>query len=141
MGDSIIEGVKEAINKVEKKERRRSGEDDSKSHRRSGESSKNVEFEIKYDGRTGMYTRVQKEISNSAKDDIVELESRIIRKLPDSPAAKVSDKKDITSPNKSRRSKSRDRRRSGRSRSKERGKSRSRSRGRSRSRHHRHRSR
>ena len=139
--DSIIEGVKEAINKVEKKERRWSGEDNSKRHRRSGESSKNVEFEIKYDGRTGMYTRVPKENSISAKDDIVELESRVIRKLSDSPAAKVSDKKDIISHNKSRRSKSRDRRRSGRSRSKERGKSRSRSRRRSRSRHHRHRSR
>ena len=133
--DSIIEGVKEAIHKVEKKERRRSGEDNSKTHRRSGESSKNVEFEIKYDGRTGMYTRVPKEMSNSARDDIVELESRIIRKLPDSPAAKVSEKK-------SRRSKSRDRRRSGRSRSNQRDKSRSRSkRKRSRSRQHRQRSR
>jgi len=140
--DSIIEGVKEAINKVEKKERRRSGEDDGKRQRRSGESSKNVEFEIKYDGRTGMYTRVPKEIPNSAKDDIVELESRIIRKLPDSPATKAPEKKENSSPRKSRRSKSRDRRRSGRSRSKPRHRSRSRSRRRrSRSRHQRQRSR
>jgi len=131
--DSIIEGVKEAIHKVEKKERRRSGEDNIKTNRHSGESSINVEFEIKYDGRTGMYTRVPKKNSNSARDDIVELESRIIRKLPDSPAAKVLEKK-------SRRSKSRDRRRSGRSRS-QRDKSGSRSR-RKRSRsHHRQRSR
>ena len=135
--DSIIEGVKEAINKVEKKERRRSGEDDGKRRRRSGEASKNVEFEIKYDGRTGMYTRVPKEIPNSAKDDIVEVESRIIRKLPDSPATKAPEKKEKSSPHKSRRSKSRDRRRSGRSRSKPRHRSRSRSRRRrSRSRHH-----
>ena len=125
--DSIIEGVKEAINKVEKKERRRSGEDDGKSRRRSGES-KNVEFEIKYDGRTGMYTRVPKE---TPKDDIVELESRIIRKLPDSPATKAPEKREHSSPSKSRRSKSRDRRRSGRSRSKPRHRSRSRSRRRS----------
>ena len=142
--DSIIEGVKEAINKVEKKERRRSGEDDGKRHRRSGETSNHVEFEIKYDGRTGMYTRVPIEISNSGKDEIVEVESRIIRKLPDSPAAKAPEKNDSISPNKSRRSKSRDRRRSGRSRSRPRHKSRSRSRrrrSRSRSRHRRQRSR
>ena len=143
--DSIIEGVKEAINKVEKKERRRSGEDDGRRGRKSGDSSTNVEFEIKYDGRTGMYTRVQKEFSTSANDnknDIVEIESRIVRKLPDSPAAKVPEKKRSPSPNKSRRSKSRDRRRSGRSRSRPRHKSRSRSRRRrSRSRHHRQRSR
>ena len=139
--DSIIEGVKEAINKVEKKERRRSGEDDGKSRRRSGDS-KNVEFEIKYDGRTGMYTRVPKETPNSTKDDIVELESRIIRKLPDSPATKAPERREHSSPSKSRRSKSRDRMRSGRSRSKPRHRSRSRSRRRrSRSRHHRQRSR
>ena len=95
--DSIIEGVKEAINKVEKKERRRSGDVDSRRNKRVEEQvSPEIEYEIKYDKRTGMYTRVPKEVKKKAeepkKDDIIELESRVIRQLPDSPAAKVPTK-------------------------------------------------
>ena len=138
--DSIIEGVKEAINKVEKKERRRSGDVDSRRNKRVEEQvSPEIEYEIKYDKRTGMYTRVPKEVKKKAeepkKDDIIELESRVIRQLPDSPAAKV--------PTKSKSSPTRERRRSDRSRSRHRRRSRSRSRrSSSRSRHrHKHRSR
>merc|ERR1712098_552196 len=58
--DSIVDGVKEAINKIEKKERRRSGED-RKSKSDDKPTAQNIEYEIKYDKRTGMYTRVPKE--------------------------------------------------------------------------------
>jgi len=136
--DSIVDGVKEAINKIEKKERRRSG-DDRKSKSDEKPATQNVEYEIKYDRRTGMYTRVPKEQpkkpDEQKKEDIVEVESRTIRKISPSPP-KVPSKK--ASPSRDKRSKSRDRR--SRSRSKHRGR-RSRSRHRSRSRRRRSRSR
>jgi len=136
--DSIVDGVKEAINKIEKKERRRSGED-RKSKSDDKPAAQNIEYEIKYDRRTGMYTRVPKEQpkkpENEKKDEIVEVESRTIRKISASPP-KVPSKK--ASPSRDKRSKSRDRK--SRSRSKHRGR-RSRSRHRSRSRRRRSRSR
>ena len=132
--DSLIDGVKEAIKKVEKKERRRSG-DDRGSRTDDKPKAAEVEYEIKYDRRTGMYTRVAKEANDHSEkaEDVVELESRVIRQISQSPPKLPSKKESPNKDKEKKRSKSRDKERK-RSKSKDKRRSRSRNRGRSRSR-------
>jgi len=170
--DSILDGVKEAISKLEEKQRYgdRGGpaRDKWDPHRKTEETPPtSKDYDVTFDGRTGMYIRVPKQLTmaekiaaakmtqmdrEKAKDkDVQEVEERIVRNLSTSPPRLPTKRKSLSKEKKSDRSRSRERRRSGRrsrsrsrrhrSRSKRR---RSRSRGRrsrSRSREHRSRSR
>jgi hypothetical protein len=173
--DSILDGVKEAISKLEEKQRYgdRGGaaRDKWDPHRKIKMTEEapppSKDYDVTFDGRTGMYIRVPKQLTmaekiaaakttqmdrEKAKDkDVQEVEERIVRNLSTSPPRLPTKRRSLSKEKKSDRSRSRERRRSGRrsrsrsrrhrSRSKRR---RSRSRGRrsrSRSREHRSRSR
>jgi len=169
--DSILDGVKEAINKLEEKQRfggrRRSGSskdekwDPSRKIKMTEEAPPaSAEYDVTFDSRTGMYIRVPRQpkqltmaekIAESkvtqmdrekAKDkDILEIEERVVRKLSNSPPRLPTKRR--RTPSVGRRSHSRERRsEKSRSREKRRSGRRSRSRKhRSRSRGHRSRSR
>lgn len=172
--DSILDGVKEAISKLEEKQRygdRGAARDKWDPHRKIKMTEEapppSKDYDVTFDGRTGMYIRVPKQLTmaekiaaakmtqmdrEKAKDkDVQEVEERIVRNLSSSPPRLPTKRRSLSKEKKSDRSRSRERRRSGRrsrsrsrrhrSRSKRR---RSRSRGRrsrSRSREHRSRSR
>jgi len=156
--DSILDGVKEAISKLEEKQRyggrggssRDKWDPDRKIRMTEEAPPPSKEYDVTFDSRTGMYIRVPKQLTmaekiasskltqmdrEKAKDkDVQQVEERIVRNLSSSPPRLPTKRRSLSKERKADRSRSRDRRRSGRSRSRSR-------RHRSRSRRHRSRSR
>jgi len=156
--DSILDGVKEAISKLEEKQRyggrggssRDKWDPDRKIRMTEEAPPPSKEYDVTFDSRTGMYIRVPKQLTmaekiasnkvtqmdrEKAKDkEVQEVEERIVRNLSSSPPRLPTKRRSLSKERRSERSRSRDRRRSGRSRSRSR-------RHRSRSRRHRSRSR
>ena len=138
--DSIVDGVKEAINKLGGRERSDKQRSQSGSEKKplSAEETTKENYEIKFDKRTGMYIRMPKDAAagqnggSRGSEDIIELESTAITptKLPSKRRSKSKSKERSSR----RRSGSRSRGRERRSRSRRR-RSRSRSRRGRRSRH------
>jgi len=157
--DSILDGVKEAISKLEEKQRydgrggssRDKWDPDRKIRMTEEAPPPSKDYDVTFDNRTGMYIRVPKQLTMAEKiasskvsqmdrekardKDVQEVEERIVRNLSTSPPRLPTKRRSLSKERKSERSRSRHRRRSSR-------RSRSRSRRHSsRSRRHRSRSR
>ena len=161
--DSIIDGVKEAINKLGGREKTDKHRSQSGSEKKTISTEAKDNYEIKFDKRTGMYIRMPKDAAagqngeSKGSEDVIEVKSeargsrtgeKSPTKLPSKRRSKSKSKERKESRRRSRsrsrgrRSRSRNRRRSSKSRDRRKSKSRSRKRSkRSRSRERRRKSR
>merc|ERR1712106_706423 len=135
--DSILDGVKDAISRLEEKQRfggrggpsRGEKWDQNRKIKMTEEAPPpSKEYDVTFDSRTGMYVRVPKQLTmaekiasskmtqmdrEKAKDkDVQEVEERIVRKLSNSPPRLPTKRRSLSKERKTDRSRSRERRRS-----------------------------